>query len=232
MLPRSLEEKIPGLRETREAEQQNRALAFSGLTHSIFGVEVCPLTPEHRLELQLVRNAFTLADVEPLEGDLFQFLWVLSPARSQNGTKAGWITGALAKRRLKRLVTRENRAKLARAVASYLADQLQDAPEGDADGRSIDTNAVHWMASEMSFWVEVHGGFTPESYRRTPYLVLQQLHRMWKINHPKIEFNKDGSSSVVEPQFINRSDRIVGAWMRAQSAIVAEIIKSRHERIS
>ncbi len=231
MLPRQLESLVPGLAQARAEEQRNRALAFSGLTHTICGVEVCPMTPDHRLELQLVRNAFTFPTVEPLEGDVFQLFWVLSPARPKNNAKASWITAILAKRRLKRVVTATKLETLARAAKTYLADQLQDAPEGDADGRAIDTSAVHWMASEMAFWCEVHGGFTPESYRRTPYLVLQQLHRMWKINHPRIEYQHDGTPTIVEPQFINRSDRLAGAWIRARAVNIAEIIKSRRERL-
>lgn len=84
---RELESIIPGLAETREIEQRNRALAFSGLTHTLRGIELMPITPFHRLGLQLVQNAYALGRSEcATPVDSFQLLWFLSVAYQNRAT--------------------------------------------------------------------------------------------------------------------------------------------------
>lgn len=222
----NIEDVVPGLREARASERTNRALAFAFLTHSLLGVEVCAITPDHRLRLQLIRNAFVFAGVDPMPGDVFQFLWCLSPRHAANAGRFGWCE----ERRIRRLARTVDLSIAARTIHTYMADQLQDAPE-ISDGALIPAHYVHWMAAEASFWLNIHGGFTLETYRRTPYLVLQQLMRAWRCNHPRITQNEDGSSSVEEPNFINGSDRILGNWQRARNREIGEIIKRQRERL-
>lgn len=227
----SIEQLVPGLGELRARERQNRALAFAGLTHTLCGVEVMPLTPRHRLALQLLRNAFTVPGVEPLAGDLFAFLWLLSPAYRSPGQGGRMAAAAAAWQqwRLRRHVRRLSLSTAVREVRLYLVDQLQDSPESSGDGSDF-SPWVHWAAADAGFWLNIHGGFTLESYFATPYLVLQQLHRMWRINHPNITYDSRGYPQIEEPCFTNQSDQIVGAWHRQQSEAVADFIRNQRER--
>ena len=54
----NIEDVVPGLAEARRAERLNRALAFAGVTRTLAGVEILPMTPAHRLTLQLLGTAF------------------------------------------------------------------------------------------------------------------------------------------------------------------------------
>ncbi len=224
----NIEQLVPGLAEQRARERQNRARAFAGLTHTLCGVEVMPLTPIHRLRLQLLRNAFVMVGAEPLAGDVFAFLWLLSPAAAWTLPGRQIVWNAL-QWRLRRHVTRLELNEAVREIQSYLVDQLQDAPESSGDGSDYGP-WIHWMASEAGFWCDLHGGFTPESYARTPYLVLQQLRRMWMVNHPNISRDSKGEPQIEEPQFINGSDRLVGQWQRARAKEVGEILRNQRER--
>lgn len=226
----TIEDVVPGLRAARAAERQNRALAFSSMNRSLLGVEVVPLTPNHRLHLQLIRNAFSFPGVRPLEGDVFIFLWCLSARHPHNGGRFGWLEERRIRKLAKRIGESPEIAKTAAnyVITSFLADQLQDSPEASSGGNEIPSNYVHWMAAEAGFWINVHSGFTLESYRRTPYLVLQQLMRVWRCNHPNVSRNKDGSIEVEQPHFINASDRLLGDWQRARSKEIGEMIRNRN----
>lgn len=220
---------VPGLAELRKRERLNRALAFAGLRHRLCGVDVCPLNPRHRLALQLLQNAFA-AGAEPLEGDVFQFLWILSPAyRGRND-----IASAVRQWRLRRHVRRLNLAAATREIRLYLSDQLQDMPEGHLSNTEQTDFApwVHWMAQDACFWLTEFPGFTLETYMETPYLVLQQLLRAWKVQNPRITSGKDGAPVVEEPHFINTSDRVAGQFMRARQKEIADAIRSHRTRLS
>lgn len=225
----ALEQIIPGLAEQRAGERANRARAFAGLTHTLCGVEVLALTPAHRLKLQLMRNAFTVPGAEPLAGDVFVFLWILTPAAAWTlpgrGIAWNWLQS-----RLRRHVRGLRLADAVRDVQTYLVGQLQDSPESSGDGTDY-SPWVHWMAAEASFWMNMHGGFTLETYQRTPYAVLQGMRRMWLVNHPNITRNSKGELEVEEPAFINQSDRIVGAWQKQHSEAIATMIRSQRERL-
>lgn len=219
---------VPGLAELRKRERLNRALAFAGLQHRLCGVDVLPLRPRHRLALQLLQNAFT-ADVDPLEGDVFQFLWVLSPAyRGKND-----IASSVRQWRLRRHVRRLLLPAAIREIRIYLSDQLQDMPEAQLSGTEQTDFApwVHWMAQDACFWM-TEFGFTLEQYAETPYLVLQQLLRAWKIQNPRISSGKDGTPVVEEPHFINTSDRVAGQFLRARQKEIASAIRANRTRIS
>lgn len=228
MSPNNLERYVPGLREARAEEQQNRALAFAGLTCTVCDMEIEQLTPNHRLALQLVRNAIIFG-VRAEAGDVLQFLWTLSPGFKdpRNMDSASKALHAAIKEHVKGMDIK----KAGEELAEYYAAQLQDSPElQENDGPDISSH-VYWMAVEASFWLDLHGGFTLESYRRTPYLVLQQLARVWRCNHPKMIKRPDGGFDVDHPQFINRSDKIAGDWQRAQSEEIKTQILSQRERL-
>jgi hypothetical protein len=88
------------------------------------------------------------------------------------------------------------------------------------------------MASEAGFWLSVHGGFTLESYLATPYLALQQLYRAWQVNNPVVTRDARGNVVVEEPQFINRSDALLGAWHRQHREAIAEAIRNQTVRLN
>lgn len=225
----NLEQVVPGLAELREKERRNRALAFSGLTHTVCGVEVCPLTPKHRLQLQLLRNAFT-AGATPLAGDVFVFLWVLSPAATWTtpGRKIVWNW---LQWRLRRHVSRLGIEAAAKEIKDYIASQLQDMPEDrSVDGSPDYSNDLHWMGSEAGFWLHRHGGFTLQTYLATPYLVLQQLFRAYQVSNPPVVSGPDGKLTVDYPMFINGSDRMAGEFHRMWMKQIAEYHRAQHER--
>lgn len=224
MLTANLETLVPGLADARAKEQKNRAFAFSGLTHTLCGVECVAMTPELRLRLQLLRNAFAMK-VSPLEGDVFVFLWVLSPHRGR--TSIPNFRQAFLRRRVRRM----DLAAAIVAVDDYVASQLQDSPGNAAGADGADNSAyLHWMASEAGFWLNVHGGFTLETYRATPYLVLQQLFRTWQVNHPVVRRTGTGELEVEEPLFLNASDALVANWHRAHRAEIVARIEAQRER--
>jgi hypothetical protein len=230
--PPELEQAIPGLREARQDEQSNRALAFSGLTHTILGIEVCPLTPYHRLGLQLVGNAYAVRRAQDASfADSFQFLWFTSAAYSRRNSVSWWKTRR-AKAAIVRLVSTHDPELLRFIIAKYIAHQMQDTPEGESAADAPDySDSIHWMAWEAGFWMNVHGGFTFESYVRTPYLILQQLHRVYRANHPRTAHNPDGSWTPEYPTFINASDRVVGLFHRMKADRIADELLKNTTRI-
>jgi hypothetical protein len=199
---------IPDLAPRREQERQNRALAFAGITHTVCGREILPLTPGHRLNLQLVQNAFFTLGASATLQDVFVFLWVTSPAN------VGGVEAARQQYFLRHDVAAFDLGKCVEEISRYLLDQLQDAfDSGGGDGKDL-SPWIHWMAMDAEFWISVHGGFTFEQYNRTPYLVLQQLYRAWKANNPDIERMHDGKVIVRDPVFFNSSDRLVSQFHR------------------
>lgn len=198
-----LEDIIPGLREAREQERLNRSLAFSGVPWTVCGQDAVVLTPRHRLEFQLVRNAFAVGG-QPTLADVFQFLWRLNPrfkVRVWFGSRS-WF----ARRKLSRAVAKMDMDQASRGILGFLAAMLQDLPEG-SDGTPSSNppeNYVHWLAGEMNFYLTRYNAFSMQTFMDTPYLVLQQLYRAHRL------------ASDEHPQFINRSDRMIGAWQREQ----------------
>lgn len=218
---------VPGLAELRAAERLNRARAFAGLTHTLCGVELRSLTPRHRLTLQLMRNAFAAERVEALEGDVFTFLWVLSPNYCGSRGPVALLRQALLRRRVRRLALAIARAE----IRDYLATQLQDLPESSMGDGADHSPWVHWIAMDASWWLNVHGGFTLAEYYSTPYLVLQQLFRGWRVNNPDVSFDSRGNAIVKEPQFINASDQLVGRWTRQFREDAAAVLRAQTFRI-
>ncbi len=245
MIAADLEKIVPGLAEERAKERINRALAFAGITHTVCGLEIMSLTPAHRLGLQLVGSAF-VRGAEPTYADSAQFLWYLSrdyapPEPCLAGEEPEELKAIDAKNA--RLTRR--RESIARHLATlnehtagleikvYLSSQLQDIPASAFDAESVDySNWVHWVAMDVSFWLNVHGGFTIETYLRTPYLVLQQLYRAWQCNHPKTTRNPDGTYATEEPTFINRSDQLIGNWHAKQREEIAEFMRKPRDRLN
>lgn len=224
----NLEAIVPGLGELRALERTNRALAFAGLGHTVCGREVRPLTPRHRLTLQLLQNAFTSPAAVPLEGDVFQFLWVLSPAYRFG--ESGRVAGEVRQWWLRRHVRRLNVTAAAREIRLYLTHQLQDLPESNLEGGADVSAWVHWVAMDAAFWMETFPAFTLERYLSTPYLVLQQLYRAWRVHNPRVTYD-NGRASVEEPAFINGSDRLLGKWQRHHHEEVANRIRNQTTRL-
>jgi hypothetical protein len=222
----TIEQLVPGLAEQRAREHKNRALDFARLSRRVCGEEIRPVTPRSRLALQLLRNAFAAAVGEPLDGDVFEFIWLHHSARANGrGSRIRqWWIG----RRLRARGTAEN----VREIKEFLLEQLQDMPGssvGDADGSVDQRPWIHWVAQDAGFWLDVHGGFTLEAYLDTPMLVLQQLHRVWLCNHPEIQRTADGRVTALAPSFVNASDRIVSSFLNERrAAAVAAITAQRH----
>lgn len=225
----NLEAIVPGLGELRALERTNRALAFAGLGHKVCGREVRPLTPRHRLTLQLLQNAFTAPAAVPLEGDVFQFLWVLSPAYrfGEGGRVAAEVRQWLLRRHVRRL----NVGTASREIRVYLTNQLQDLPESDLGAGSDVSTWVHWVAMDAAFWMETFPSFTLERYLATPYLVLQQLYRAWRVHNPRVTTAENGRAVVEEPSFINASDRLLGKWQRGFHDEIANRIRNQTTRL-
>ncbi len=220
---------VPGLSEARRTERLNRTRAFLGLTATVCGVEVVPFDPRHRLALCGVENGFVMSGEGGAE-DVLQFLWHMSPLWERRDQPEGMSE----RERLKALVLAGPVGEMARQVRVYIASQLADPPELQGDGGEAApdySNHVSWFAIEASFWMNVHGGFTLESYARTPYLVLQQLRRAWKVNNPDREFLPNGSSVVDHPVFRNFSDRLAADWHVARRAVIAEAILAQTTRL-
>ncbi len=225
----NLETLIPGLAEQRKKERENRDFVFAGLTHTLCGVEVRALTPRLRLALQMMRNAF-VCGVSPLEGDVFVFLQLLSPG-------AAWpqpwrlLSSAWLQWRLRRHVAKLDLDAAVREIQTYLIGQLQDRSESSTESGMDHGPWVHWIAADASWWMQKHGGFTMRDYLDTPYLVLQQLYRGFQVNNPVVEYDSSGKATVLEPNFINESDRLVGQWQRQFRAAAAEIMRAPRPRL-
>lgn len=201
MRANSLEDIIPGLREAREKERQNRALAFSDVPWTVCGLDVVVLTPRHRLEFQLVQNAYAVGGL-PTRKDLFVFLWRLNPAFK----KQVWfgLTAWFARRKVSRAVRTADLGEAREQVVAYLAAMIQDLPEGSGDRNTVNPPElyVHWLAGEINFYLKNYNGFSIALLMDTSYLVLQQLYRAHRL------------ASESHPNFINESDRIIGRWQR------------------
>jgi len=204
MRANQLEDIIPGLREARAKERQNRALAFSDVPWSVCGLDVVVLTPRHRLEFQLVRNAFTVGGTVT-RADVFQFLWRLNPRFKQRV----WVGSLawLARRKVAKAVRALDMDEAQIGILTYLASMLQDLPEGGdgSDTSNPPENYVHWLAGEANFYLGRYNGFSLPVLMDTPYLVLQQLYRAYRL------------ANESHPNFINQSDRLVGDFMRAHA---------------
>lgn len=196
-----LEDVIPGLREAREQERQNRALAFSDVPWTVCGLEVVVLTPRHRLEFQLIRNPFASGG-NVTHKAIYQFLWRLNPAFK----KRVWFGSAawFARKQVTKVAASLDIDEARFEILSYLGAMLQDLPEGGdgEDSSNPPENYVHWLACEMCFYLKRFPGFTREMLMDTPYLVLQQLYRAHRLEIEK------------HPHFINESDRLIGDFMR------------------
>jgi hypothetical protein len=218
-----LERLVPGLADQLAQERQNRALAFAGLTHTVCGREILPLTPGHRLTLQLLGNAFTQIGRTPTLADVFVFLWVTSPHN---------IGGLEAKRQqyfLRQDVMAFNLSESAASIFQYIVDQLQDTSSGSGEGKD-QSRWVHWMAMDSFFYMSQIPGLTLAEYKRTPFLVLQQIYRAWQCNHPDMERTQDGTVFVREPMFQNSSDRLVRQWHRQHKEAVKKHILAQKTR--
>ena len=154
--------------------------------------------------------------------------WTLSPALKWWQKPAAWHQW-----RLRRHVRKLDIDAATREIYLYLIAQLQDGAEGkvtDENAAKDQTPWIHWMAFDAGFWIDVHGGFTLQTYMHTPFLVLQQLYRSYQCNHPSYIRSSNGEVLQIDPDFINGSDRLVGAWRRRHAAAASELIRNQRER--
>ncbi len=201
----NLEAAVPGFKAARDRERLHRALAFADVPWTICGLTCAHLTPGHRVELQLAGNALACG-LLPKKGDVFQILWRLNPAFSRKIGFRGW----LAKRRVVRAVRMAQESAAALEVLEYMTAMMQDLPESSesADSSNPAGNYVHWMAGEAAFFMS-RFNMAFREYRETPYLILQQLHRGYRLSHE------------LDPQFINASDRLINQWQRHHAQQIA-----------
>ncbi len=201
MRPPSLETLVPGLKEARAHERLVRSMAFARVEWTLCGSPAVQLTPRIRLELQLANNAFSNG-AAPTRADVFQVLWRLNPRFSRKLWPAAWM----ARRKVSRLVMRFDLGKAVEEIAIYLNSMMQDLPEGGDNEQSANPNSgyVHWMAAEQHFYLSNYNGFSPQDYKDTPYVELQQLYRAYRLNKEE------------HPNFINYSDTLIGRWQREQ----------------
>lgn len=228
MSGRSFEELAAEFQTARREESRARAIAFAGLTHSLCGVEVVAYQPRHRLCLGLVRNAL-LGGVEPMAGDIFQFLWFLSPRFCEKPGFRGRLERWLIMRKARSMNLRAAEIE----ISKYIREQLRDNPGEfftEAEGPDY-SGHVHWAAFESSFWIRTHGGFTIETWLSTPYLVLQQLFRAYQTANPGIIVTKTGAVSD-PPIFRNASDRIYADLLRTRRAELAAIFLEPRQRMN
>jgi hypothetical protein len=222
------EQLAPGVTALRAHELANRATGFLGITRTIAGQELVLLTPRHRLRLILMSNAFLLG-LRPRAGDVIELFWELSPWNPANGGRAGFM--ARFRRELMRLrLKAQDETGVILAALAYLGDMMADSPRGVEDF-SLTAEELgqycHWITVESSFYVQVHGGFTVESYLRTPYLVLNQLWRCWKILHPDL----DDDGHPLPAPFVDRSERLVGSAMKAKATDLTGFFTAPHSRL-
>ena len=180
---------------------------MAGVPWTISGLLVVPLTPRHRLELQLAGNAFAVGSTVT-KLDVFNILWRLNPdfARAPR-----WLSAAWRKRRaVFRAVKTADIGTIRTEILLFLDAMLQDLPESReaSDGGGLG-GYVHWLGNEEHFYCSTYGGITPAACKDIPYLELQQLFRAWRIEH-----ERDDEGKPTEPQFINRSDALVNRWQR------------------
>lgn len=197
MISPNLESMVPGLREQRAHEALTRALAFSGIGPTVCGISVEHITPRDRIRLRLLKNAYMIESLAPLKGDAYAILCLMS----QKMRSCRFIGKWREKRRIARVVREKGLDWLSSGIRAYLSDAFQDSPEafGDERKKMVDGRSDHVLplAAECEFFMtEFH--MCVDEFMSTPYLVLQQLHRAYRLNNPD------------DPGFVNKSDRMIG----------------------
>ena len=217
------EQLAPGVTALREHELANRAAGFLGLTRTVAGQELVLLAPAHRLRLILMRNAFFLG-LRPRAGDVLELFWELCPRNPVNGGRKGFparFWRALQRQRLRA----QPMTPVILAALAYLGDMMADGPRGSDEINPTAQDLgqyCHWITVEGAFFVQAHGGFTIESYLRTPYLVLNQLWRCWKILHP----DRDKDGKPMPAPFADRSEHLVGEAVKQRAQDLREFFQT------
>jgi hypothetical protein len=189
------------IEDAQQSEQLVRALAFLRHPVSILGVKCRQLTLRHVLLLTAAQNSF-IGYKRPLLGDVFDFLWVLSPLhrtprrpaylyrkRRSHGIYATlllWVAyGDLRTARyylaLERLVASVDLAFAELAIRGYLEQAMQDAPPRDPDAKEKPFAPRCHMADSLCevFWRDY--GSAPESTLDRPIAELNAILRMRTI---------------------------------------------------
>jgi len=217
---------IPGFLDAVVREQFCRDAAFLGLSETVAGYELAPLTLRHYLILRATRNPILWAGL-PSPNQLFNFLWLLNPANNNSQTpepraRAQFEAGCRKRffpprflallnckwsRAWYRLVHRRRQleaAKIITHVREFIDETMQDRPPKMKD-RPFDADYY----SDGAFFCAHFGreyGWPPEVVLALPMNCVFQF-----CNEIKQRNMVPGKSIPL----CNPSDRVKSAWMRS-----------------
>jgi hypothetical protein len=208
---------IPGYASAIVRERFVRDAAFLGVTETVAGFELRPMTLRHLLLLRVV-NSPLLRDETPSPIELAQFFWMTSAEYSlDDAARERFIKRCLKftppapqyfeTRRWRR---RFNRAmfEMAEALAAaraYIAEAMMDRP---ASQPSIGYTPEYY--SSVAWWVGLfEHRYTAEQILDMPLKVLYQY-----LNEIK---DRASAGSKKKPVFCNPSDKVRGEWIAASN---------------
>lgn len=190
--PTNWNREIPGWREAVERENAVRDESFLGLTETLCGIEVLPLSAYHFLILEAVHSPFVCGGV-PNEVDIARFLWIVSPQFRPTTTRADRKLRDKFIRRLSNLDWEQS----VKAITTYTEDAFQDSP-GSRGGSQA--SYWSWIAGLVDFIASAYG-WTERDIIDIPLKRAFQYVRLIK-------------SRESEAIHFNRSDTVRGEWLR------------------
>ena len=205
----------PAFLAARRTEQLRRLLAHQRLAEPItiafrsrrvaFSIPQCALTERHRVELVFARNSF-FTGLQPLLGDVFQFLWRCHPLffrpdgtfPNHRGPVSWWLRfrACYTRRTLLAHVRRCDLVSAAGAIRARLAEVEQDALgaplEENAQARSPLAPDFNYFDSLVDS-LGVRYGYTPDEILDLPRALVHQLARNHALS------SEDGELLVFAP---------------------------------
>lgn len=187
-----------------------RDAAFLGVPETVAGFELKPFSLRHYLTLRIARNPI-LFGVDPMPGDLAQFLWTCAVEYSPHASDRKrfmkrcrrFVPPAPQFFETRRWRRRFNRsllelAKCAKAARGYYDEAMMDKPGiAPKSARHAD------YYSEVAFWLSLF------EYRYTPEQVLDMpMKVLWQC------LNEARERKEKKPTLFNPSDRIKGEVAR------------------
>jgi len=184
---------IPGYAEAVEREQSNRDASFVIDRDEIAGIEVVPMAARHFLILDGCGSPF-LGGGLPTETDIGIFLWVMQP-----NFRPGDI---VARDAFAQTIRTIDYATFVLAIREFIDDALADSPA--ADGGRCGRQVVSWVAHYVDL-------IAREYHWSEAEILSLPLKRLFQYVR-KIQGRLDDKAI-----FINRSDEVRAAWLRAQN---------------